>query len=585
MWSNAVAQDQIMRAGPDGSQPHPVLSQIQNDYKNGQLSLDHKVLYQLYAGLKPQALPKEYQTDQKKPIKCGVPAILEYRQNKEELSAATISEIETLLQSSVQAQETYISPSGKFEIHYDTSGEDAVPPGDTEPENGIPDYVEWVAAAADSSWNHEVQNLGHADPVTGNNAPYQIYLIDLNYYGETREQGSGTYIILENDFVGFPENTDPEGDQKGAVKVTVAHELKHAIQYANSEWYGWPGNPDSPHGTDWSEMDATFMEEVVYDNVNDYYNYIGQGGSSVFITNDHSIPVAYDGVTWFIYFWEKYGDPFWPGVWTRIEERYQEQQGASNPDYLTMREAVTATLQEDYNESFETALTESHLWHFASGNYARNGYGFEENVSYPNPNFNLTLIARDSMQSSRSVNALSANYIAAFKELDLEGFLRITAEYENENTYFGVIGFFQNGSVKTLVRPGNSTGESDFTTTWDWSELEEAGIIVVNSGSSGLTDYRLTVTSHVPEEVQLAQNYPNPFNPGTTIKFALPHQSQVELKVYNVTGRKVATLRNELLPAGFYEVPFNGSNLASGVYFYQLITDQKVVVKKMTLIK
>ena len=87
------------------------------------------------------------------------------------------------------------------------------------------------------------------------------------------------------------------------------------------------------------------------------------------------------------------------------------------------------------------------------------------------------------------------------------------------------------------------------------------------------------------ETYRLEQNYPNPFNPTTNITYVLPKAENVSLKVYDVLGREVATLVNEVKPAGAYTVPFNASNLASGVYFYKLQAGSFVQTKKMMLVK
>jgi photosystem II stability/assembly factor-like uncharacterized protein len=81
------------------------------------------------------------------------------------------------------------------------------------------------------------------------------------------------------------------------------------------------------------------------------------------------------------------------------------------------------------------------------------------------------------------------------------------------------------------------------------------------------------------------QNYPNPFNPSTIISFTLPEQTDVELRIYDVLGKEVATLVNESKPAGSYEVEWNASDLPSGVYIYQLRTGTSVQMKKMMLLK
>jgi phosphatidylserine/phosphatidylglycerophosphate/cardiolipin synthase-like enzyme len=88
-----------------------------------------------------------------------------------------------------------------------------------------------------------------------------------------------------------------------------------------------------------------------------------------------------------------------------------------------------------------------------------------------------------------------------------------------------------------------------------------------------------------PSTYLLYQNYPNPFNPATTIRFQIPFRQRIELKVYDILGREVATLINEEKLAGVYEVTFNASNLASGVYFYQLKTKDFMESKKLLLLK
>jgi hypothetical protein len=88
-----------------------------------------------------------------------------------------------------------------------------------------------------------------------------------------------------------------------------------------------------------------------------------------------------------------------------------------------------------------------------------------------------------------------------------------------------------------------------------------------------------------PERFLLSQNYPNPFNPSTTIRYRIPETGLVTLKVYDILGREVATLVNEEKPVGNYEVEFDGSNLSSGVYFYQLKAGSFIQTRKMICIK
>lgn len=91
--------------------------------------------------------------------------------------------------------------------------------------------------------------------------------------------------------------------------------------------------------------------------------------------------------------------------------------------------------------------------------------------------------------------------------------------------------------------------------------------------------------SGLPDSFELSQNYPNPFNPSTNIQFSLPIQSNVSLNIYDLLGREVAQLENGELQAGVHTYRWDARNLASGIYIYRLISDQKVITKKMTLIK
>ncbi len=89
----------------------------------------------------------------------------------------------------------------------------------------------------------------------------------------------------------------------------------------------------------------------------------------------------------------------------------------------------------------------------------------------------------------------------------------------------------------------------------------------------------------IPTRYELSQNYPNPFNPSTTINFALPKSGSVTLKVYDILGRLVTTLISSDMKAGYHNINFNATNLASGVYFYELKAGDFVSVKKLMLLK
>jgi hypothetical protein len=93
------------------------------------------------------------------------------------------------------------------------------------------------------------------------------------------------------------------------------------------------------------------------------------------------------------------------------------------------------------------------------------------------------------------------------------------------------------------------------------------------------------VSTEIPKQYGLQQNYPNPFNPVTKIKFALPKNGNVVVKIYDAIGREVSTLVNEKLNAGVYSVDWDGANYPSGVYFYQLVSGEYTDTRKMVLVK
>jgi photosystem II stability/assembly factor-like uncharacterized protein len=113
--------------------------------------------------------------------------------------------------------------------------------------------------------------------------------------------------------------------------------------------------------------------------------------------------------------------------------------------------------------------------------------------------------------------------------------------------------------------------------------------VTASSGIYSLTTKIIGVEDEPngPVTYNLAQNYPNPFNPETTIRFSIPSQERISLKVYDILGKEVATLVNETLSAGTHAVRFSSNNyrLASGVYFYVLKGENFMQTKKMVLLK
>ncbi len=111
-------------------------------------------------------------------------------------------------------------------------------------------------------------------------------------------------------------------------------------------------------------------------------------------------------------------------------------------------------------------------------------------------------------------------------------------------------------------------------------------LLTMDSTSVVSSVREITGTAGIPGQYSLSQNYPNPFNPSTKISFALPRAGKVSLQVFNVLGQMVATIAGGQYNLGQYQVDWNASRLASGLYFYRLTVDDNVVAtKKMMLLK
>jgi PKD repeat protein len=113
-------------------------------------------------------------------------------------------------------------------------------------------------------------------------------------------------------------------------------------------------------------------------------------------------------------------------------------------------------------------------------------------------------------------------------------------------------------------------------------EIEEGTEIIIPANLENLV---LETNGIIPKTYELSQNYPNPFNPVTTIKYQIPDDGLVKLIVFDVLGREVKTLVNSVQTAGVYEVRFDASDVASGVYFYKLLAGKFEDLKKMIILK
>jgi hypothetical protein len=196
--------------------------------------------------------------------RCGTPLVIEYLSRRGELSSSTTLIIDQYL-SYDDGSDTLLSAGGHFLLSYLDEGDNAVPPEDVDPADGVPDFVAQVAGYLETAWEVEIRDVGLRAPPT--DRPVGVSFRRMHFYGyavPVEPTAGTTRLVLHNSFSRFPPNDDPDGSAAGAARVTAAHEFRHAGQYAGSRW--------SESG--WTEMDATWAEERVCDQVNDYHNYL-----------------------------------------------------------------------------------------------------------------------------------------------------------------------------------------------------------------------------------------------------------------------------------------------------------------------
>jgi hypothetical protein len=175
--------------------------------------------------------------------------------------------------------------------------------------------------------------------------------------------------------------------------------------------------------------------------------------------------------------------------------------------------------------------------------------------------------------STVSANNVTLNWTTS-KEINNAGFYveRYTNGTWNELTF--------------IQGKGNTTGDYAYTDKNVNSGAYSYRLKQVDfNGNFEYYELEGFVTVGTPEKFMLAQNYPNPFNPTTTIVYGVPNNGPVTLKIYDNSGKEVATLVNEPKTEGYYTITFSAPDLASGIYFYKLESGNYVATKKMVLMK
>jgi hypothetical protein len=524
------------------------------------------------------------------PVKCFTDQVVLLEQSRAKLSAAAVAELDGYLRPASPAlRATHISPSGLFSITYVTTGVDAVPTTDTTPANGIPDFVERCGEYLDTSWATEITSLGFTAPALPGDGTYDIFFANMGAYGFTQISGFTTSITIENNFVGFPGNSDPDGSQLGALKVTCAHEFKHASQFTNNGW--------SEGG--WVELDATWVEDIVFDQTNDYYNYINFNSSNSqfsdpWLALDNGGSGSYEDCMWQHYLSEKHGNQIIVDLWARRAAFPGEN----------MKQSYQVT-QQLYATDWDQSWPDMYEWAWFTGSRSEPGLGFGEAASYLRMNLRPGgNIAAYPYAAADSVDQIAAHPyrfnpgttgmqpVVAFNGLDT-----------HTNFTLSIIVKDTSSNI-TITRPAlDAFQDVTYTVPLPWQNITYVGVIVTNSKrTGGIVGYTLDVSQvpaatdaalvqHAPAaRLELRPAVPNPFRSTTSIAYTVPREDQVRVRILDVAGRTVRVLGEGRVPAGESRVVWDGRNASgdivpAGVYWARVESSDGSVAKRIVALR
>jgi len=565
------------------------LEMVQTQVDRGELTADEALLIKFQYAFDREKLPEQYQPTWKAPMKCGTPLVMEFMQSQGRMDSEIAATIEGYLTLPEGNRLNYWAPSHLFRLNYQVSGSNAVPPADDNA-NGVPDYVELVAEYMDYSLDYECNTLGFSMPPFQADAAYMtVTLQNLDgIYGYTQPVGyptGMTHIVLDNDFVGYAPNDDPDGNELGAAKVTAAHEFKHSTQYVGSNW--------SEGG--WNEVDATWAEEIVYPMVNDYLNYLPFGSPisspTMALDGGSTGTGSYEDCVWQHYMSQTHGIQF-------VVDYYDYRKTHQGQAVMDSYEQMFATYGSDLNIAWANFTA----WNFACGARSLADAGYEEDDLYPTGSAQKTMYVYPDDHNGY-VAHLAANFIRCLSVDDAGKNMKITFN-GNDNARMTLsavvnVSYSTHAGVYYTI-PLDSNNDAVFQVPYDLDGVYSVGFVVGNAAKTGTNmSYSVdieqvdAVVNGVGDEVPsftIAGNYPNPFNPSTAIKFNLSGAAATQLDIFDLSGRKVRTLVQANLGAGEHTVRWNGQDdsgrsLASGTYLAKLRSGEQVTTHKLVLAK
>ncbi|MGB2697523.1 MAG: DUF6055 domain-containing protein, partial [Candidatus Zixiibacteriota bacterium] len=417
-----------------------------------------------------------------------------------------------------------------------------------------------------------------------------------------------SYVVLRSDYSMFAYIYD---DQYDAMKVTAAHEFFHGIQmgYDADEFEGG-GSDYKPY---WMEITAVWMEDMVYDEVNDYLGYLYYFfrypwlSLKTFSHNSSDKPKyyhAYASCVWAIYLSEKFGQDIIKDIWTKCGQVPKDN-------------ALSATSQAlaERGSSLDQAFQEFTIWNYFTSSRADTQTFYSEGNLFPSVyNYDSQNHSYYPVNVSSAVSLpenLGSNYVIFHVPYPTTGGLNVNFYGDSLASWEVSLIGYQSANPPWFSQIDLDSLENGTKDVYNWNQYSKIIMIpaVTDQYNDDTFDYAygayIDTALDVEDEkekniiplIKLSQNYPNPFNLTTTIPFTVHGKLNTEsrpllttLRIYNILGQEIKILVDEQKLPGIYEVSWNGKDnngieVASGIYFYKLQAGQHTEVKKMLLVK
>ena len=494
-----------------------------------------------------------------------------------------------------------IYDSGMFRFHYTNSGFHSVNMTDING-NNISDYIESLAKIFNEVSTVLHDQMGYLKPPgdgyyestrdKGGSAHYDVYVRNLSprYYGyvqpEEYAQGKGdneqsgsvlevnaftSYMAIRNNYQNFPL------DEADNIKVTAAHEYFHAIQFGYDGW-------EKP----WLlEASAVWMEEEIYDYINDCYQYMKNWFDYPHRSLDESGYHWYGSFIFFEYLEQHMGGN---AIIRQIMEK-SVKSNSRNKDgsHLAIHDALKQT-----GFSFQQALNGMAVANMVMSSLPSAGnFSYEEAEFYPVEGpaiFNVTNFQSGNRDTVESTN------LARFGSQ----YVKIVSDKPVQVDLMNTSGSFSDLQLNAILKRNDESYLviSSPSINIDPTDLKSIHLSVVSQDSIGNNwDYKLIVKdgkpgtgSNVPKDFTLTNPYPNPFNGSVKLLIYILKESLVTVDVIDLSGRIVSRLHRGTLTSGNHQLSWNGKDevgnaISSGVYYIKVVGPSTQEWRPVTFVK